>query len=124
MKPGAYIEVAPGPLPAVDRTVEVCPTCKAGRLEKNIASMPNECCAIYFCGQGSEMHMQWRWQAMSSEERARRIAAFEKLAAERMAADDDDPSSDWEAPPAAHISVALAGVEDADWVLDEEERHL
>jgi hypothetical protein len=35
-----------------------------------------------------------------------------------------DPADElgWQVPPAAHIPVALAGVQDADWSLEDDER--
>jgi hypothetical protein len=39
----------------------VCPTCNEGRLDdKGCASLPKECCAIYFFGECSWAHKQWR----------------------------------------------------------------
>lgn len=72
----------------------VCPTCNAGRIENGVVSLPRECCAIYFFGAGSWPHMQWKENARTPEERARRRRAGEKLAAERMT--KADVCEEWE----------------------------
>ena len=39
----------------------VCPTCKKGKLlTSGVVAMPNECCAIYFFGEGSSSHQDWK----------------------------------------------------------------
>lgn len=38
----------------------VCPTCSKGKAEGSTVSLPNECCVIYFYGEGSWAHGQWR----------------------------------------------------------------
>jgi hypothetical protein len=41
--------------------LDICPTCKAGRLkEDGVVSLPNECCAAYFFGEHSPERAQWR----------------------------------------------------------------
>ncbi len=69
---GALVPFAPGTLiveryvgPAVverkPSPTDVCPTCAAGRLDaKGVASLPSECCAIYFFGAGSVAHGMWK----------------------------------------------------------------
>lgn len=43
---------------------DVCPTCGNGKVEGSTVSLPNECCAIYFYGEGSWAHGQWRvWRS-------------------------------------------------------------
>lgn len=69
-KPGAFVElliaqnpngVPPPPRSAqLNDVLDVCPTCGAGRVEKGVASLPNECCAIYFFGRGSFAHGAWK----------------------------------------------------------------
>lgn len=62
MMPGDFIKLAlmAGPPPKAPAVVDECPTCKAGRLENGVASLPNECCAIYFFGERSSAHDMWK----------------------------------------------------------------
>lgn len=38
---------------------DVCPTCQVGRAENGVATLPNECCVVYFFGAMSWAHDQW-----------------------------------------------------------------
>lgn len=44
---------------------EVCPTCEEGLYDREtgVAGLPNECCAIYYFGDGSWALSQWRENA-------------------------------------------------------------
>lgn len=57
---------------------EVCPTCEEGLYDREtgVAGLPNECCAIYYFGDGSWALSQWR-------ENARHRAATEQASVER-----------------------------------------
>ena len=60
IKPGAFIDSPTLLTPSVGEPAhDVCPTCKAGVLKGGIATLPNECCAIYFFGRRSPAHDMW-----------------------------------------------------------------
>lgn len=60
IRPRMYLDLAGAPAVAPPKPVETCPTCGAGRVENGVASLPNECCAIYFFGRGSFAHGAWK----------------------------------------------------------------
>ena len=62
IEPGAFIDSPALLTPSLregEPAHDVCPACKAGVLKGGIATLPNECCAIYFFGRRSPAHDMW-----------------------------------------------------------------